>query len=61
MAGQAEPPPLFENIDIKKEEEDDDDLFASAVQVLLCFIIFCECCLDIIGCFKLYIEKCNIF
>lgn len=33
MADQAEPPPLFENIDIKKDEEEDDDLFASAVQV----------------------------
>lgn len=32
MADQTEPPPLFENIDIKDEDED-DDLFASAVQV----------------------------
>lgn len=33
MADAAEPPPLFENIDIKNNE--DDDLFSSAVQVNL--------------------------
>lgn len=43
MAGQAEPPPLFENINIKTNEDEDDDLFASAVQVQLTvwLIIFC--------------------
>ncbi|XP_017776336.1 PREDICTED: sorting nexin-2-like [Nicrophorus vespilloides] len=32
MADSVEPPPLFENVDMKREEAEDDDLFESAVQ-----------------------------
>lgn len=34
MADSMEPPPLFENIDIKSSPEDEDDVFASAIQVI---------------------------
>lgn len=33
MADKMDPPPLFENVDIKKSEDNEEDLFVSAMQV----------------------------
>lgn len=34
MADNIDPPPLFENVDIKKSEDNNEDLFVSAMQVI---------------------------